>query len=293
MQRTKARMPDDLLDILETPPEDTQADARTQAKVNPDDFNITPEPPPDAETTEKETPDSEAGDPKPDGETGDPDDNSEDKEEPKLTPKQQKIQDAKKEVVQSLIEPATIIAFSDILMSRVGSVVPGSERDDWKLDQEEKEILAKLLDAMVEEDGIEFWPAHTWLLIAVIFIYGVKGFDVWENGENEQSAEEMKLQGNLDIARLELQRDQEKKKAALKDEIMQYKGVTIDPEPAATNGAEEDDRWVYEADGKTHVCNSDGSWKKKPGPAKGSNGMADAEIVEETENESKDDGESK
>jgi len=300
MPLIKKGMPDDLLDIFAAPPQDQQAGERKQAEIDPDDFK---EDPKTDENESSEEPnvnndgnsnaDSAAGNvdsgASEEVETEEGSEESGEEDKPKLTEKQQKIQDAKKEVVQSLIEPATIVAFSDMLLSRVGSMVPNSERSDWELDQEEKEILAKLLDAMVEEDGIEFWPAHTWLLIAVVFIYGVKGFTVWENGENEQTAEEQKLQGELEIAKLELLRDTEKRKAELKDEIAGFKSINIDPEPAASNGTDaEEDRFVYESDGVTHVCNSDGSWKKKPGPGKGSNGIADAEVVEETDNKKED-----
>lgn len=287
----------DIFEILAEEPQDHAADKRTVAKSDPSDFaEITEETTDNDKTTETGRSDSVENDSSGDSESdntatdadipGDPEsDNEVDPEKP-LTERQKKIQDAKKEVVQSLIEPVTIIAFADMGLSRLGSMVPGSERSDWKLDAEEKDIIASILEATIEEDGIEFWPAHTWLIIAVIFIYGAKGFEVWDgsNASRAEDPETMKLEGEKDIARLEIIRDLEKRKAALKTEISEYQEVKFE-DPSSTdkgsNGHAPDDGYVYEADGVTHVTNVDGSWKKRPGTKPAGRVVEDAEIVEE------------
>jgi len=291
-----------IFEILDEEPQDHAAGQRKEAKINPDDFAEVVEETPNDERDDTNNNKDPASGNATTGTNGDTtsesdgtkskaeeDQESEEEEKPELTERQEKIQEAKKEVVQSLLEPATIIAFTDMGLSRLGSMVPNSQRSDWQLDPEEKEIFALILDATIEEEGIQFWPAKTWLFIAVIFVYGTKGFLVWDGSADSQAQdpELLKLEGDKEIARLEIIRDIEKQKAALKTEISEYQEITI--EPSGSNGAAPkipDDGYVYNEDG-SHVKNVDGSYKKKPGTK-----PAGREVVEEAEViEDKPDGE--
>lgn len=283
----------DIFEILDEEPQDHAAGGRSTAKINLDDFaKDEKEDQDNSDNSEGSEGSRAAPDNKAEGEGDDEtqsEDSTEAEEKEPLTERQQKIQDAKKEVVQSLIEPATVIAFADMGLSRLGSMAPNSERSDWQLDKEEKEVFTAIFDAMVEEEGINFWPAKIWLLLAVIFVYGAKGFLVWD-GSAESQAEDpavLKLQGEKDIARLEIIRDIEKQKAALQTEISEYQEITIDSPRNGSPKKIPDDGYIYEADGTTHVENTDGSWKKKPGtkPA-GRSVVEEAEVIED-----KDDGE--
>ena len=123
-----------------------------------------------------------------------------------------KGEDFRKKMV-SLITPETIIMFADMALSRGGTLVlVKSRKEDWSLDEEEKAVFIEILAAMIEEEGIEFWPAKYWLIIAIVFIYGLKGWDVYgvyytddaiEQGKPQQSLEESKKEHSKKMARLE------------------------------------------------------------------------------------------
>lgn len=227
-----------------------------QAEIDPSDFNTdiskfqqngkppeedetepaTPEPAPEPEEEEEEADESEPEEA----------DQDEEEKEPEQTEAQRKASEVKKEIVQSLMEPEFIIAFGDAILSRGGSMIPGATREDWKLDPEEKEIFAKILGLTVEEEGINFWPAKTWLIIAVIVVYGFKGVEFWDasvqkkkTGDqdsetpDEVKARALRAKGQADA--LEALMKEEKRKADLMNQIRLYtnqqQGKDTKPEP--------------------------------------------------------------
>lgn len=101
-----------------------------------------------------------------------------------------------------IIKPSRIIGFMDMIFSRVGPMIMRrSEKADWKLDADEKDFLAEALDAMVEEEGIMFWPAKVWLILAIIFFYGMKTYDVYADYYSRQGRQLQQPQERLQQAK--------------------------------------------------------------------------------------------
>lgn len=157
-------------EIYAEPPPDLYEDPPEAPQPDPSDFE-------DIEDTDIED-DNKGPDPDPD-----PDPHPQDPPEPGKKSKaeiKQRTAEVKKEIVR-MITPERCVKFADMFLSRAGSfAMARSDRKDWQLDEEEIELLADILDAMMEEEGIEFWPAKVWLIIALVFIYAMKTVDVYD-----------------------------------------------------------------------------------------------------------------
>lgn len=123
----------------------------------------------------------------------------EEKEKRKLDPAaQEKVDKIREKVIKNFLKPESVVAFTSMFLSRSLSLIPRTHRDDWKFDEEEKEILAELIEATIEEEGIEFWPVKVWLILSLIVIVSFKGFDVYgkyysEDGEKRYIPEKKRV----------------------------------------------------------------------------------------------------
>jgi len=188
-------MTNKILEILEDEPQKLDSTERSP-ELDPSDFTEnsevqTEEPEEDpgpGENPEEIAQPSESG---PEASPGSEDE--EKKEEPELSAEEQKkkenIAQIKKEVAESLLDPETAVALFDMVMSRLCTIQNKSNKDDWKLDDDEIKIFEKLMVATMEEEGMEFWPAKYWIIVAIIMIYAFKGWDVWENYYSEEAQE--------------------------------------------------------------------------------------------------------
>jgi len=180
-----------IADIFRDEPQ--KADEEIQSpELDPSDFDSQePEPEPDEapgsqEPTQEDTSAEE--------DSGASEGAAEDEPDENLSPEEQEkaehIKNMKKEVAESLLKPDLVVALFDMLMSRLGTIANKSKKDDWKLDDEDKEIFEKLLTATMSEEGMAFWPAKYWILVAIVMIYGFKGFDVWDQYYSDEAKED-------------------------------------------------------------------------------------------------------
>lgn len=124
----------------------------------------------------------------------------------------EKSKEIKKKFV-SMINPKSVISFADFAFSRGGSfAMRKTDKKDWRLDPEEKEFLTEVLEVMIEEEGIEFWPAKVWLILALLFFYGMKTMDNYMKFYTQKSIdsrqpllilEERKKQKESELAEIE------------------------------------------------------------------------------------------
>jgi hypothetical protein len=153
----------DITSILKGVPEAEKNPDRKTPPINEDDFEPT-------EIIEETADES-------DGEEEDEEIEAVEAEEVRNEELSEKSKEIKKRFVK-MMKPSRIIGFGDMILSRAGSAIMiKTDKKDWRLDKDEKEFLSDCLDVMIEEEGIEFWPAKVWLMLAVVFFFGMKGLD--------------------------------------------------------------------------------------------------------------------
>lgn len=233
------KMGDKITKILEDEPQSTDVEIESP-DYNPDDFDKSPGASFEQSETEpgREPKSNQDGSSESDLDNEEPgstsDDKSEEEKKPETEPERQ-VREIKSEVAKKLLDPETAVAMADMLLSRAGTIANKSKKDDWKLDDDEKEIFEKLLSATMEEEGMEFWPAKYWILIAIVMIYGFKGIDVWdeyysEDGkikhnpikkkeQDNKADEEKRKKAKAELERLVELVEMERKKKELLDEL--------------------------------------------------------------------------
>jgi len=173
-------MTDRITSILEDEPQKTGVKIDSP-DYNPSDFDKSPEEPIEqSEETPSREPDGSQDNEEPGASSGVSEEEGTKEEEKEETEQERQVNEIKSEVAKKLLDPETTIAMADMLLCRAGTIGNRSKKEDWRLDDDEKEIFAKLMSATMEEEGMEFWPAKYWILIAVVMIYGFKGIDVWD-----------------------------------------------------------------------------------------------------------------
>lgn len=154
----------------------------------------------------------------------------------------EKANDIKKKFV-SMINPKTVVTFANMFLSRGGGLaMKKSKKKDWDLDEDEKQFLADVLEVMIEEEGIEFWPAKVWLILALIFFYGMKSWDNYEmyyqgNQINGKDPEERKRLTQIEFDHAEADLFEMEKKAELAERHAKLQ-IRIDNANAFKNGSD-------------------------------------------------------
>jgi len=227
-----------------------------------------------------------------------------------------KSTEMRKRVVQ-LIDAEIIISIVDMALSRGGTfALQKSNKNDWKLDQEEKEILSTILEALIEEEEIQFWSAKTWLIIAVVLIYALKSYDVYEVYYSDAGIEERTPEIRLEEARKEVKKEETElailemkaelieKKARLKDKIRKAQN-SIDEDISLEEVSlrdkkrkDEKEKDLYSPEDYPHEIyvwnngklqfNQDGTPRKKPGKKKNSTDKLKTKIHPQTKKFCKD-----
>jgi len=207
--------------IFEEEPQklDSQVDS---PKLNTDDFDdknpmAPPEPEEEADSGESSEESAEPSTSESESSEGSKE------EEEKLSPEEKEqaedIAAIKKEVAESLLDPETVIALFDMIMSRLCTVANKSDKKDWKLDPDEIKIFEKLMKATMQEEGMAFWPAKYWIFVAILMIYGFKGFDVWENYYSDDALEDEANKKRLSDPKVKQKETQAKKEAVDKEVV--------------------------------------------------------------------------
>lgn len=254
-------------DLLGGKPQATEATVESPA-LDPNDFDEYidfEEVPQESETTpERDNP--KDGSPSEPGAGSDANEEAEEVETEETDEEDQEKKDqadkVKQEVMQSLLDPEAVIAIMDMVLSRAGTIGNKSKKEDWKLDEDEKEVFIKLMPVMMEEENIQFWPAKYWILIAFLLIYGMKSYDVWDDyyspeakievekkklAESDEgkakikAKEKAKKEKELEDLRAEVHFEEEKKKLLAQLEIYQQNG-SEDAPPAQEPPAQDQDR---------------------------------------------------
>lgn len=154
---------DDIIDILAGTPVDELRSEVEPPPLDEEDFDPPSEP---------EEPDQEPEEP--DQQDEQIEDHTESQEDVRQSELSEKSQEIKQRFVK-MMKPSRIVGFGDMILSRCGSfLMKKTAKRDWQLDKDEKEFLADALDVMVEEEGIQFWPAKVWFVLAIIFFFGMK-----------------------------------------------------------------------------------------------------------------------
>ena len=89
-----------------------------------------------------------------------------------------------------------------------------TDKSDWRLDSEERQFLADILEVMMEEEKIEFWSAKVWLIIALAFFYAMKTMTNYERyysdnrigGTPQMFIEQAKEKHAVDMAEIEVKK---------------------------------------------------------------------------------------
>lgn len=179
-----------------------------------------------------------------------------------------------KAAIVRMITPSRIVKFFDMFVSKgLPMVLKRSTRDDWRLDEEDIELLAEILDVMIEEEGIEFWPAKVWLILALLVIYAMKGADVYTTrymtiSEAEQLEEEFarfEEEEQIAIKKMELQKRRLeilRQRQAIEDEIDEITTQSDNETQQKAAAYEEQKRKAEElAELKRKYPPSDYTWK--------------------------------
>jgi len=176
------------------------------------------------------------------------------------------LDDIKEQIFESLLEPDTLVELIDMIASRGGTLMPGTKREDWALEDYEKDMIKRLLSTTVKEEGIEFWPAKYWLILAIIFIYGFKSID------NIEIMKQSKLDEEMSDDDLKEAHEETMKKLRFKTELAQAEKAARDTlsdieGPSKSNGyiSNSDRKPGYYYDDDGHPVLIDGHHLKKPG----------------------------
>jgi len=215
----------------------------------------------------------------------------EDEPKSRLTDEQRdELNQVKEEIVANLLDDDTLIVMADSGLSRLGSLIPGSTRDNWRMDEEERKIFSKLVRGIVKEEGIQVWSMKTWLFIAFIMFYGFKAIDAFDafrvkkklgDTSGDQQVKDIKTQDAEDISILQAQVEGAQVKYDLQKQLEKLQKATNGSEkPTGIPEKDQKEGYYYDALGNP-VLNKKGKHMKMPGSAAPKE--ADKELVEEAQ----------